>query len=645
MLTQDFYKVIDAELEAVADRYKAKDSYLKKVQKDETNRKSYAFLIWFLEIYAKIIDYGFYITDSTTLDKDVQGEHKDIDASCDIVFDSIDKFGNKTFYVVQSKWNVLANCEKEISTTEVSKTLHDFSAVLAGDKKKVNPKLASKLDELNAHIKNNGEVKFILLCLCKTNHKAEEDINNFIKKQERTTLEVIDIDRLKIDYIDRNFKKINPINPLRKHFKPDEEKITLRIERLEAETGNFIKINTPYKAYVFLVRPKVLHDWFDKYGFLLFYKNVRNPLLESHFNKDIEKTALDNSQNFWYYNNGITAITYSPFPDIRKEATEVELNGLQVINGAQTVYSIYHAYKNASPTKQIQMDDEVLITLRLLRSGGEDFDLKVTRYTNSQNPIEDRDFKANDAIQERLQRDSFDTKYWYAKRRGEFRTDDDKIRQDIGGITVIENTDFALAYLAYHLQEPALAYKLNEPTIAHKLPISGVDYLFLSHKEHQDGIFEKIFNDNTKFEDMLCGVLLWNQWGVSVEKLKILEQIVSDGDVEKVKKALHTWRFHIVALFKVVLTQYLSQKTGAKVNVSQYLLKTFNESLTYKILTLLSNFMLGKLEDFNAEMNKKGYSPQEVMTDQNYYEKLREELENKHFTVEDIDNIELEPKP
>jgi hypothetical protein len=209
---------------------------------------------------------------------------------------------------------------------------------------------------------------------------------------------------------------------------------------------------------------------------------------------------------------------------------------------------------------------------------------------------------------------------------------------------VIENTDFALAYLAYHLQEPALAYKLNEPTIAHKLPISGVDYLFLSHKEHQDGIFEKIFNENTKFEDMLCGVLLWNRWGVSVEKLKILDQKVSDADMDQIKKAQHIWRFHIVALFKVVLTQYLTQKIGSTVNVSQYLLKTFNESLTYKIFTLVVNFVFNRIEEFNEEMRKKGYSPQEVMTDQLYYEKLREELENKHFTVEDIDNIELEPK-
>ena len=71
-------------------------------------------------------------------------------------------------------------------------------------------------------------------------------------------------------------------------------------------------------------------------------------------------------------------------------------------NGAQTVYSIYSAYKNASRTKRTQMNREALITLRLLKSGGKDFDLNVTRYTNSQNPIQDRDFYANEDIQVEL---------------------------------------------------------------------------------------------------------------------------------------------------------------------------------------------------------------------------------------------------
>jgi hypothetical protein len=30
------------------------------------------------------------------------------------------------------------------------------------------------------------------------------------------------------------------------------------------------------------------------------------------------------------------------------------------------------------------------------------------------------------------------------------------------------------------------------------------DLNFISHRENKDGLYEKIFNDETKFEDMLC---------------------------------------------------------------------------------------------------------------------------------------------
>lgn len=89
----------------------------------------------------------------------------------------------------------------------------------------------------------------------------------------------------------------------------------------------------------------------------------------------------------------MTAITYL-LPEIRNEAEIATVTGLQIINGAQTVYSIYKAYKDASPVKRQIMDSESFVTLRILKSGGKDFDLNVTRFTNSQNPVSDRDFVA-----------------------------------------------------------------------------------------------------------------------------------------------------------------------------------------------------------------------------------------------------------
>ncbi|MDD5272787.1 MAG: AIPR family protein [Methylovulum sp.] len=170
------------------------------------------------------------------------------------------------------------------------------------------------------------------------------------------------------------------MNPLESYQNPEESPITLAIVQKNGQ----IKIDRPFEAIMFLLRPQSIYELFATYGFALFYKNVRNPLLQSQFNEDIEKTALENPAYFWYYNNGITAITYA-LPTIGKKAESIKLTGLQIINGAQTVYAIYRAYKSASPVKRKQMDSESLVTLRLLKSGGKEFDLNVTHYTNSQN--------------------------------------------------------------------------------------------------------------------------------------------------------------------------------------------------------------------------------------------------------------------
>jgi uncharacterized iron-regulated protein len=431
MITKDFYEIIDNELFVLLEKYK-EDKFLKKLHhaSSANNRKSYALLIWFLDFYGRKSNYGDFITEG------------DDDSSCDIVFDNVDNQGNKVFYLVQSKWNSAARVGEDTSKDEILKALHDFETLLRGEKQKVNDKLRVKLDELDKHLNANGEVKFIFLSLTQYKGDADRNINTFRKRDEKIKFEIIDIQRIKADYIDRKYKKMESLNPLENYQNPEESPVIIDIIQ---KNGN-VKIEKPFEAYLFLMRPKSLYDLFSKYGFALFYKNVRNPLLQSQFNKEIEQTAVENPAYFWYYNNGITAITYL-LPTIGKRADTIQLTGLQIINGAQTVYSIYRAYKNASPAKRLQMDSEALVTFRLLKSGGKDFDLNVTRFTNSQNPVDDRDFCANDDIQIELQKASYQTKVWYEKRRDEFRNVPESI-------IVIPNHIFANAYLAYHLQDP-----------------------------------------------------------------------------------------------------------------------------------------------------------------------------------------------
>ena len=603
MLTEDFYKLIDGELSSILEKYK-EDTYIKKNKSAINNQKAYALLIWFLDFYGKKSDYSSYITDG------------DDDSSCDIVFDSLDNQSQRIFYVVQSKWNIASNANKEVEKKDILQALNDFDTIIRGRKEKVNAKLKSKIDELQEHLKQNGEVKFVYLTLSNNNPKADENIKSFLDNHKKTTFEFYDINRIKIDFIERKYKKIDPINPLENYYNPEESKITVEIQRINKSSGNYIRVEKPFEAYVFLIKPKTIFELFEKYGFSLFFRNVRNPLITSDFNREIEQTTIDNPAYFWYYNNGLTAITYLLPDEIRDEATSIELTGLQIINGAQTVYSVYKAYKEASPTKRTIIDSEALITLRLLKSGGRDFDLKVTRFTNSQNPVNERDFRANDDVQVRLQNDFFKTNYWYEKRRGEFRILPE-------GIMPVSNVIFANAFLAYHLQEPcAVINNFKQEQISNK------NLLFVSHKDNKDGLYEKIFNDDSKFEDFLTSFYLFD--------------IIFKRTPVDFENSFSTNLYHLLSLFKIIFTKYAKLKYSDKVNINLQIKTLYEEgniAVVLKAFTFVNDYLINELKLNQGDDSFDKYI--DFLTSVSQYEKVKGQLEDIEITVELIEKVEL----
>lgn len=605
MNTEDFYKIVDAELSEIIEKYKD-DEHIVKNQSAETNRKSYALLIWFLNFYGKTSDYSTYITDG------------DDDSSCDIVFDSTDNQGQKVFYIVQSKWNIITNCSKKVEKKDVLQALSDFDTILRGKKEKINDKLKQKLEELQVHLRANGEVKFIYLTLCNSNPSADENIDSFLSNHRKTKFEFYDINRIKVDYIDRKYKKIDPENPLENHYNPEESKITIELHKLN-NPSNHIRIEKPFEAYVFLIKPKTIFNLFEKYGFSLFFKNVRNPLIISDFNKEIENTAINNPAYFWYYNNGITAISYL-IPEIRDQATTIELTGLQIINGAQTVYSIYKAYKEATPTKREIIDSEALITLRLLKSGGRDFDLNVTRFTNSQNPVNERDFRANDDIQIALQNQFYATNFWYEKRRGEFR--------DIPkGVVRVSNIVLANYYMAYHLQDPVSVLSNFKQSKQ-----SRKDLLFVSHKDNKEGLYEKVFSNTAKHTDFLTPYYLMS---VLIRKYSSTKHF---GFADTFNSSL----YHLLSLFKIIFTKYCIAKFGDEVNVDfqiQRLFKSKDIEVIQKTFEYINRYLYVVLIQHQDDKSYEKYVG--FMTVKSQYERVKGELEEIDVTIEDIESIEL----
>ena len=474
MTLQDFYDILDKELEAVI----ADNPRDENLQKGDVNtRKAYALLVWFMRFYGKRIHYSINITEGNE------------DASCDIIFSMPDTVGKKIIYIVQAKWKSRKNCLEKIDSTAFKATLDDFKLIHSGKKEFSNKNTVfnEQYALVKQHLLENNYVKFIYLTLCQDNPSIAENIQHF--QSEIADIEIIDIERVKRDFIEARYKGIQPQNPLEYNYEPENETIILPIEQLEIEK-NFLSIKgSAHDSYIFLVRPKAIYDLFEKYRFKLFFNNIRNPFIESEYNRQLSQTLRDAPDVFFYYNNGITGITRQIPKHINSSAEQIEIEGLQIINGAQTVYAIHKAYKEANGSRSAL--SKSMVMFRLVESVNREFDLNITRFTNQQNPTEPRDFWVNDPVQIRLQNESFKTNYWYSVRRNEFPN----IPKNT--VKIIPSSDFILAYLDF--------WDDNNKVARHE---EGIWTRFnntlktIGWTEYK-GVYERYFNENTQFIDLL----------------------------------------------------------------------------------------------------------------------------------------------
>lgn len=76
----------------------------------------------------------------------------------------------------------------------------------------------------------------------------------------------------------------------------------------------------------------------------LLYDNVRGYLEETSFNKNIRNTLKENYMDFFMFNNGIT-VTAEEITSEPKNSNEkylFTLKNYQIVNGGQTIRTIFH---------------------------------------------------------------------------------------------------------------------------------------------------------------------------------------------------------------------------------------------------------------------------------------------------------------
>ncbi len=157
----------------------------------------------------------------------------------------------------------------------------------------------------------------------------------------------------------------------------------------------------------------------DQYDNRLFERNIRRHLglAGNRVNEAVAATLRETDQrsNFYFYNNGVT-ITCSQFRHnaLQRENWSVQVSDLQIVNGGQTARTVQHVAKEVG--SQIG-DADVLVRLYELEQNDAELVEAITFATNSQNPVDLRDLKANDARQKALGRSISELGYTYRAKR------------------------------------------------------------------------------------------------------------------------------------------------------------------------------------------------------------------------------------
>ena len=162
--------------------------------------------------------------------------------------------------------------------------------------------------------------------------------------------------------------------------------------------NGFKIVGKDWTAFQTFLPGTFLYDQYAKYGLDLFSANIRDYLgsraSDSNINNGIKNTAESEPENFWIYNNGVTALVNKLTFKKTTNGLRLTIRGISIVNGAQTTGAIGSLDKR--PKKQLT------VPVRFIWTKNESLIENIIKNNNSQNKISASDFRSTDAIQKRL---------------------------------------------------------------------------------------------------------------------------------------------------------------------------------------------------------------------------------------------------
>ena len=342
---------------------------------------------------------------------------------------------DRTLYLVQTKWHEDGHGSIELG--DVLKFIDGVKKILDNDIASLNSRIQAKKPDIDSAL-FDASANFVLVIA----HTGQEDLSVEVQAaldsymtSQNDTSELMFIRVLKQGDLHKAVAAGLAGAPV----------------SAEVQLYGWGQVKEPHFAIYGQVCAADVAGWMKANGIRLFDKNLRQFLGTSQVNQDIVDTLLKRPDDFWYFNNGITVVASKvakkPIGGNSNDSGIFECTGFCVVNGAQTVGSIFAAANQSPESVQKAMVPVRIISSELSPSS---FASEVTRFTNTQNAIEKRDFVALDPEQERIRQELHIEGVEYAYKSGASSGSSAK-RLDLTEATVAlacSNPDVSLAVQA-----------------------------------------------------------------------------------------------------------------------------------------------------------------------------------------------------
>jgi len=314
------------------------------------------------------------------------------DKKCDLIFTDRE-LGIAVIAQAYNKRNVQ---ESDLAPSNKASDLNTAAAwIFASNVDEVPEQIKDSVLDLQEAIKNE-EISTIYFWYV---HNLIEENNPEVKKEMNT----LQFAAQKL--VDTTFEgkgiKVSAIevgkNTIEKWYVTSSRRITIDDDVSVDNNGCGYEIKSEkWKAYVTAISGKWLRRLYLEKGEDLFSGNPRNYLGKGKRKKNINGGIINSVQeepnNFWAYNNGITALVNNY--DVDDE--NFIIHGITIINGAQTTGAISEAE---------EPKEDFYIPARFIVCNDTNVIEAIINNNNKQNEILPSDLRSNDKQQERLRRD------------------------------------------------------------------------------------------------------------------------------------------------------------------------------------------------------------------------------------------------